>query len=136
MTALRLTRNESNKKIAGVCAGLADYLDVDPVIVRLAFVFLTFASGIGLPLYFILALITPKKSIEEDIHINPHRDEFTDSALLKAKEKKRRTIIASFLVFTGAMFIMGNFGVNLGMVIPITLIILGVTLLVNRRKTY
>ena len=48
MQQARLMRSESDKMLAGVCGGLADYLNVDPVLVRLAFVVLFLASGIGL----------------------------------------------------------------------------------------
>jgi len=48
--------------IAGVCGGLADYLDVDPVFVRLATVLLAFANGIGIVAYAVLWIITPRQS--------------------------------------------------------------------------
>lgn len=42
----RLYRSEQNKKIAGVCGGLGEYLDVDPTIVRLFAVVLGIATGV------------------------------------------------------------------------------------------
>ena len=58
----RLTRSVHDKKIAGVCGGLAAYMDVDPTIVRLACVVLAFASfGLALILYFACAFIIPKE---------------------------------------------------------------------------
>lgn len=56
-----LTRSKSNRMIAGVCAGLGDYLNIDPTVVRLLFVlgFFTFHGGILLA-YFIMALVTPE----------------------------------------------------------------------------
>ena len=51
MQQARLMRSETDKMIAGVCGGLADYLNIDPVLVRLAFVVLFLASGIGLAIY-------------------------------------------------------------------------------------
>ncbi|MCP5191354.1 MAG: PspC domain-containing protein, partial [Pseudomonadales bacterium] len=50
----RLMRSETDKMFAGVCGGLAVYLGVDSVFVRLAFALLIFTGGIGLPLYFLL----------------------------------------------------------------------------------
>ena len=41
----RLYRNLKEAKIGGVCAGLGDYFNIDPVIVRLAFLLLIFAGG-------------------------------------------------------------------------------------------
>jgi len=56
-----LTRSKSNRMIAGVCAGLGDYLNIDPTIIRLLFVlgFFTF-NGAMLIVYLIMAIITPE----------------------------------------------------------------------------
>ncbi len=54
----KLQRKEG--KLLGVCEGLGEYLDVDPTVVRLAFVLLFFFAGGGILLYLILALIMPK----------------------------------------------------------------------------
>ena len=56
----KLYRNAANKMIAGVCAGLADYLNVDPTVVRLIWA-LVGLSGTGLVAYLIAALIIPEK---------------------------------------------------------------------------
>lgn len=58
----RLTRSD-NKMIGGVCAGLADYLDLDPTIVRVAWVLMVMFAGFGVLLYAILWLVMPKKAI-------------------------------------------------------------------------
>ena len=52
----------NNKMIAGVCAGIAEYFDVDPTIIRAAYALLTiFTAGIlGIIAYFILCIIMPK----------------------------------------------------------------------------
>ena len=60
MSAKRLVRSRDSKMLFGVCAGLADYLNVDPVIVRLLAVLLTFWNGVGLLAYIVLAIIMPE----------------------------------------------------------------------------
>ncbi|MBK7317220.1 MAG: PspC domain-containing protein [Anaerolineales bacterium] len=57
-----LTRSKSNRMIAGVCAGLADYLNMDPTVVRLLFVlgFFTLNGGM-LVAYLIMAIVTPEQ---------------------------------------------------------------------------
>lgn len=55
----RLYRSRSNEMIGGVCGGLADYLDVDPTIVRLIFVLLLFGGFSGFWIYLVLWIITP-----------------------------------------------------------------------------
>ncbi len=58
----RLARSTTEKKIAGVCGGIAEYLKIDPTIVRLACVLLAFASfGFVLILYLACVLIIPKE---------------------------------------------------------------------------
>src|SRR3989344_1263467 len=57
----KLYRSRKDRIIFGVCGGLGEYFDVDPVIVRLAFVLLAFASGIGIVAYLIFALVTPAR---------------------------------------------------------------------------
>ena len=47
----RLERSRADRVIGGVCGGLGDYFDVDPVIFRIAFVVLAFVGGAGLLLY-------------------------------------------------------------------------------------
>ena len=55
-----LRRSMSDKKILGVCGGLADYFDIDSSIVRLLTVLLLFSSfGIGIIIYFFLGIILP-----------------------------------------------------------------------------
>ncbi len=56
-----LTRSRSNRMVAGVCAGLADYLNVDPTVIRLLFVLGFFALHGGLIIaYIIMAIVTPE----------------------------------------------------------------------------
>jgi phage shock protein C len=57
----KLYRDEYHKVIGGVCAGLADYFDMDPTIVRLLFAFAFFVGGVGLGTYIILWIVLPKK---------------------------------------------------------------------------
>ena len=56
----RLLRS-SNRKIAGVCGGLADYLGIDPTVVRIIFTLLFLFAGGGLLIYLILWLIMPER---------------------------------------------------------------------------
>ena len=59
----RLYRTEGNDaKVFGVCGGIAEYFDIDPTIVRVAWAVLIFAYGTGLLAYLVCALCMPKKS--------------------------------------------------------------------------
>jgi phage shock protein C len=54
-----LTRSETNKRIAGVCGGIAEYFDVDPILVRVAFVAAAL-MGFGVLLYIVLWIVLPR----------------------------------------------------------------------------
>jgi phage shock protein PspC (stress-responsive transcriptional regulator) len=56
----RIRRSRSDRKVAGVAGGLARHLDIDPLILRVAFVVLTFFGGVGLLLYVALWLLLPE----------------------------------------------------------------------------
>jgi len=60
----RLFRSSYDKKVAGVCGGIAEYLKIDSTLVRLAFVLAAVASfGMALILYFVCALVIPMEKI-------------------------------------------------------------------------
>lgn len=55
----KLWRSRTDRKIAGVCGGLADYFGVDPLWIRLIFVVFFLAGGAALIAYFIMWLLIP-----------------------------------------------------------------------------
>ena len=63
----QLTRSRSNRMVAGVCAGLADYLNLDPTVVRLLFVlgFFLGLHGSVLIVYLIMAIVTPEEPVTQ-----------------------------------------------------------------------
>lgn len=60
MSEKRLTRSTSDRMLFGVAAGLANYFNVDPILIRLLFIILTVTQGYGLLIYFVLALLMPE----------------------------------------------------------------------------
>ena len=58
----QLMRSGRDKKIAGVCAGVAHYFDIDPTIVRVIWGVLAFGYGAGIVAYIILWIIAPEAS--------------------------------------------------------------------------
>lgn len=63
MQEKKLVRSQ-NKMLAGVAAGLADYLGMDPVLIRLAFVVLAFMGSGGVWIYLVLWIIMPEASAD------------------------------------------------------------------------
>lgn len=68
METKKLYKSNTDKKIAGVCGGIAEYFNIDSTIVRLIWVIALFAIGTGLLAYIICALVMPEcpaKDIKE-----------------------------------------------------------------------
>ena len=59
----KLTRS-NDRVLAGVCAGIADYLDFDPTMVRIAYAFLTLLTCFsGIIFYFVLWIVMPERNL-------------------------------------------------------------------------
>ena len=61
MESKKLYRIPSEGMLGGICAGLGEYLAVDPTVVRLIFILFVLAGGSGLLLYLIMWLLVPVK---------------------------------------------------------------------------
>lgn len=59
--AKQLTKSLTDKKLTGVCGGIAEYFNIDPIIIRIAFIILVFGYGVGLLAYILLAILLPAK---------------------------------------------------------------------------
>lgn len=64
MGSKRLCKSLKDKKIFGVCSGVAKYLDIDPTIVRLVWAFSVITFGFGIIAYLLAALILPNEDVE------------------------------------------------------------------------
>ncbi len=63
MQTKRLYRSRQDLMLGGVCGGLAEYLGLDPTVVRLVFLLLFFLGGQGLLIYLIMWLIVPEEPV-------------------------------------------------------------------------
>ncbi len=64
---MRLHRRRSGRMLGGVAGGLADYFDVDPVLVRIGFVALLFLGGLAVPLYVAGWALIPDEETDTSI---------------------------------------------------------------------
>lgn len=69
----KLYKSESDKKISGVCGGIAEYFGIDSTIVRLIWVFLVLVYGTGVLAYFVAALVMPNESDVEMVIKKPNK---------------------------------------------------------------
>lgn len=63
MEIKRLYRSKNDRMICGVCGGIAEYFNIDPTLIRLAFV-LFGLSGSGILAYFVAAIIMPDAPVQ------------------------------------------------------------------------
>ena len=57
----KLYRSTSNRQLAGVCGGLAEYFNLDPTLIRVLFIILAVLGGSGVILYVAMWIIVPKQ---------------------------------------------------------------------------
>lgn len=135
MSEEKLTRSETDRIIAGVCGGTAAYIGVDSVIVRLLFLILSFASGIGLLLYAVLWVVMPLENIEDSIRLDGEPELPTRNK--EAQANQMQTIGAVLLMF-GGFFLLQQIGlftwISAGVFWPVILIGGGVYWVVARKK--
>jgi phage shock protein PspC (stress-responsive transcriptional regulator) len=74
----RLERSRSDRKLAGVCGGLARYFDIHPAVYRVGFVVLTLLGGAGILIYLAAALVMPEEG---------HEDSFATAALRNRRDR-------------------------------------------------
>lgn len=58
----KLTLSQNDKKLAGVCAGVAEYFDIDPTVVRILWLLLALFAGTGVLAYLICWAVMPQKA--------------------------------------------------------------------------
>ncbi len=76
----KLYRNKDQAAIGGVCAGLADYVDVDIVVVRLIFVLLSIFGGGGLLIYLVMWIVVPSKPVNTiNYNVNGNSSTYTNN---------------------------------------------------------
>lgn len=64
----RLYRNSNDRMLGGVCSGIANYFDIDPVMVRLIFAILFLTAGIGLLAYILAWIIVPAARTPQEMY--------------------------------------------------------------------
>lgn len=120
--AKRLYRSQENRIIAGVCGGLGEYFDIDPVLIRIINVILIFPGGIGLIAYIVAWIAMP---------LRPDGDVVVESGEPQEKSDITSYLPGLILVVVGLIFL-GNrifWWFNFSVILPLGLITLGVILI-------
>ncbi len=157
----RLYRSRTDRMIWGVCGGLAKYFNIDPVLVRIIFVLLTLANGIGIVAYIIMAIVvplegssaaTPRETTRENIEeikksatdfSKDVRDTFARPAPPPEEEvasrHRNRNILGIVLILVGVIVLLASLNVlwwfRWSFFWPVILIVIGLLIIFTARRT-
>ena len=154
----RLYRSRSERMIWGVCGGLANYFDMDPTIVRIIFVLLALANGVGIVVYIIMAIVVPlegskvatsKEVIKENVEEiketagqigNEIRSTFekADEEDTSGKIRRRRNLLGMALIVIGIVILLGTLNLfhwlNWVYIWPVIIIAVGLIIVFSSRR--
>ena len=137
----RLYRSRREKMIGGVCGGLAEYFDIDPVFVRILFVVAVFAGGSGILAYIICWIIIPEQpfvaaaTAPPPLSTQPNSPQPTQAP--QTVEHRGSPTAGIILVVIGGLFLAHNFlpHFHFGDLWPLVLILLGIAILSRSSRT-
>jgi phage shock protein C len=141
----RLYRSAKSKVFGGVAGGIAEYFDIDPIIIRLLFVIIAFAGGGGVIVYLILWIALPLEPltmfnmnmgsgatpdpVNPDTEATPgFNPEASDSFKMPVKTENRSGLIGGIILISlGLIFLANRFipNINFGDLWPLLLVVLG-----------
>ena len=153
----KLQRSRKKKVFAGIAGGLSEYLDIDPVIIRVVFVLVTIFHGFGLIIYIIMWIVIPEEPFdmsftEKGTNFSASSgNSFSDGSNVgsqsifeeaaKAAEQANkggsssngRVIVGAILILIGLIFLSEKFFpfLDFEFVFAVGIIVLGISLLFN-----
>lgn len=147
----KLYRSVTDKMIGGVCGGIAEYFEIDPVLIRLIFVLAVIFGGSGILAYIILWIIIPQKPFiitpfnqekpgdakSQDSDENKSSSAQFNMSSVNQKPKNNKSVFAgAFLIVLGVIFLLDNFvpAFHFSDFWPIILIGLGVAIILKARN--
>ena len=135
----RLYRSHKEKMIGGVCGGLAEYFDIDPVFIRILFVVAVFAGGSGILAYIICWIIIPEQPYSTPVTPTAPASQQAppQPAPVPQPSNHRGSMSAGvILIIIGGLFLADNFlpHFHFGDFWPIILILLGLAILSRSTK--
>ena len=147
----KLYRSETDQILGGVCAGIAEYLAIDPTIVRLVWVAIALIGGTGVFVYIILWIVIPtskqegmsaEKRIEQNAEaLGKKAENFAkkvETEVDKTDINRRRQFFGLIVILIGFWLLASTLGLtswlNLGKFWPLILVAVGITLLFKRNE--
>jgi phage shock protein C len=128
----RLTRSRDDRVIAGVCGGLARYVGIDPILVRIAALLLIFAGGVGIVLYVIGWIAIPEERAVVDgvVEAEPDLDED------ELERRRGAAVLGILFVVVGIFFLLDEVWPDLSWqyIWPVALIAVGLAIVLRGRR--
>lgn len=147
METKKLYRSRKDKIIFGVCGGIAEYFEIDPVIIRLVFLLLGLSGGVGIVIYIIGAIIIPEEALTSSKKSESSAEDIKDNVQKMAKEIKANIkqnksrysseeIFGILLIVFGVLFLIDRLfsWFKFWQLWPVVLIILGILLIGKQKK--
>ena len=156
----RLYRSRSDRMIWGVCGGLAKYFDMDPTIIRIIFVLLILANGVGILAYIIMAIVVPLEGSKSTVPKETIKENFAEMKGTATElgheirstfagegpepeesskiQQRRRNFFGIILIVLGVLFLLGSFNlfdwVKWSYLWPIAIIAVGLIIIFGGRR--
>jgi len=144
----KLYRDPYHKMIGGVCAGLAEYLDMDITVVRLLFAFAILIMGIGLLPYIILWIVLPQKYYNPfitpsdpatvDYIVPPITSNLPFGTIPPKQRSNAGLVIGVVLIFLGGAYLMHEFDLipdfHIHRLWPVFIIAIGIGLIIKGQQ--
>ena len=142
----RLYRSRKNSVIGGVCGGLGEYFDVDPVLIRIIWAVSILVGGVGVIAYVIAWIAIPQDSKVEagepqetkegDEHRTTEDKPIRDESFLEERRKRRRTGGGLILIGAGVLLLVSNFSpwFRIEKFWPLILIGIGIAILIGQSR--
>ncbi len=135
----RIYRSRKESLIAGVCGGLGEYFDIDPVIIRLIFVLLIFAGGAGLIGYIIAWIIIPQApatGTAESAEVPPPPAQGEAPSTPAAERREKGAYLTGLiLIVIGGVFLFSNLfhWFEFWELWPVILIVIGAVIVIKAK---
>lgn len=140
MNPQKLWRKKDDKVIAGICSGLGQYFNSDPILFRFAFLALLFAGGSSIFIYIILWIVLPSEPIatkSETIYTETINASDTGNQINEIQSTDSTSLVFGLLLISGGVLLLLNNLIpylKIQKLWPVILIMIGLGLLFNKKK--
>jgi phage shock protein C len=125
----KLYRSTNDYMIAGVCGGIAEYFEIDSILIRIIFIVLSLAGGSGLIIYILMLLLLPDKGEKMKSTPNEIKNK------IKMKQDGGRSFLGIVFLVVGSILLWNQFfpyTIRFEILWPSTMIILGLWMLLRK----